>query len=595
MAMRDALIDAYTPESIDRDRNQRITELLVSGAIDHVTAVRLLNGPPVKREPRRTMMTERQLLDVIDRAIAEFRHIEGTYDGVDWMQLDREHDVASFALIRVGRPIRDPGPSVYICKCGWPLERFFGQTLPCATCSDRNDATVLVDPGRTPENYYLSFRVIFHRDQEARRWKPQPCINRYVDSKLTEMLEDCGLGRALMPIEPVRPLPVPPEWTKHRSFVEQVRDDAIDAITYAFAHVPVGAGRKIGPMEHHRQIEPPRAWIEEPILGSNLVEVVGAHRDFKHQFTSSKGYSEPLRGHQSCSHCGDVVVSDPDAVEDCWKRVRMAALWTCRTVEVSHDRKTWTRLDGVPTRDMPWRYVRLGPPEEAVADSQTVPCPMLPWPDVVPGMEFRHKGTGRIAKTVSPRQHKDRKGAWDTTDGIWLVGDPKEAHNFEFIDTDPRWEPTPENYAWLCTQGPNADCHNAATHALFSREPKTGQIIGGAGACDMCWAAGKRAPLQNQMSFDSPEWTVNREAQHQREMAAARASAAKVAAELEAAKKRAEETAKAAEPVGPVALCGLGLTCQIHHPPKAPEPYVPTVTEWDLLPDVVPDAVRIRR
>ena len=234
MAMRDALAGAYMPEGIDRSFNERVMELYMAGTLSREDVERLLHGPEVKREPRRTMMTERQLLDVIDRAIAEFRHVEGTYNGVDWMQLDREHDVASFALIRLGRPIRDPGLPRYLCKCGWPLEQYFNQTLPCAICSDRNDATVRVDPGPTPQHYYLQLRVIFHRNREAKRWDPQPCIDRYVDTRLTEMLEDAGLGRALMPIEP-------PPYAEFQSFVEQANREVMGA----FANVPVETGRAI--------------------------------------------------------------------------------------------------------------------------------------------------------------------------------------------------------------------------------------------------------------------------------------------------------------------------------------------------------------
>lgn len=231
-----------------------------------------------------------------------------------------------------------------------------------------------------------------------------------------------------------------------------------------------------------------------------------------------------------------------------------------------------------------------------------VPLAALPWPEVVPGMEFRHKSSGRIGRTIAPRKSRAigaGPGLWETTAGMWWVGDPQEAHNFEFIDTDPRWETTPANYAWVCTQDRHgASCLAAAEHALFNRD-ETGYVTGGAGACAACWDAGKRAPLSFQMSFDSPEWTVNREAQHQRDLAAARESGAKIAAEAKvvaAEPKAAEQPPKeetAAESATPV-LCRLGLTCPIHYPRKA-EPYVPGITDWDLLPDVLPDGFRVRR
>lgn len=420
--MIDALIDAYGPERIDRSFNERVMELYAAGTLGREDVERLLNGPEVKREPRRTMMTERQLLDVIDRAIAEFRHVEGTYDGVHWMQLDREHDVASFALIRLGRPIRDPGPPRHLCECGWPLERYFDQTLPCVTCSTQENATVMVGRGQPPGAlYYLSLQLIFRRNPEAKRWDPQPCIDRYVDTRLTEMLEDAGLGRALMPIEPVD-FPAPPP--SLHDYVEHLKKEAANA----FAHVPVETGRKIGSMESFQQRDTFRTWTEVPV-SPYLVEVAGAQRDFKHQFTPSRLRRAHLRGYQHCYHCGDISIADTDAVEDCWKRVRKSAFGTCRPVEGSHDRKTWVQLDGMPTRETPFRYLRLG-------GQPLAPAPAVP------------------------------------------AKQPSSVHP---------------------------------------------------------------------------------------------------------------------EPDPPVALlCHLGLTCPIHYPKKV-EPYVPTVTDWDLLPDVVPDALRVRR
>jgi hypothetical protein len=192
------------------------------------------------------------------------------------------------------------------------------------------------------------------------------------------------------------------------------------------------------------------------------------------------------------------------------------------------------------------------------------------------------------------------------------------------------WEQVTSGWMWICTQEPHKFKTAMASMALVTRS-EDGTVLGGAGACEECWGAELREPLDNQ-----------------REAVAARTPSAAVPAYLrkptgnfradEAIKrfqvtmndltksksfvdtlekfKRDLEAAvnipaiklwpRSASTVPPsdkgqtpsdeygaiasafvpdaVAGCRLCCACKVHRPAK-PEPYVPAIDDFDLLPD----------
>jgi len=118
---------------------------------------------------------------------------------------------------------------------------------------------------------------------------------------------------------------------------------------------------------------------------------------------------------------------------------------------------------------------------------------------------------------------------------------------------------------WCCTQrlAVGIVCMTAASRALFNRD-ENGRIIGGAGCCEACWMDGRRDPLPEQ----------------------ARRGIVATLPPPKAAMTKGDRVGSCSRDHRPdsEAGCRLGCACTIHKAAR-PAPYVPSIDDWDLLPD----------
>ena len=97
-------------------------------------------------------------------------------------------------------------------RCEHRRQKYFETVLPCLHhgCPEFTRAPSYTIAVRVPSRYPFSIRerdlfdlmavrIVFEIDRATVAWAPVPCIDRYVDAALTDMLIAAGLKGALLP------------------------------------------------------------------------------------------------------------------------------------------------------------------------------------------------------------------------------------------------------------------------------------------------------------------------------------------------------------------------------------------------------------